>query len=123
MIKLINQGNYKLVETIKQTKILSLGGTNTFAWVNAKNIGEILVTTHKKHPFDTVLSTGKYRIYEVKDEPKINDTVHLELNVGDGFWQGYLLPTGLPDEEKIRNRIVPTKETITKSIKLNFSDS
>lgn len=116
------EGRYKLIETRNQTKILSLEKRNTYAWVNAKNIGEILVTTHKRHPFDTILGTGKYRIYEVESEAKLNDGFHLELNVGNGFWQGYLLPTGLPNEKKIRNRIIPTKEIISRSKKLSMSN-
>lgn len=114
MIKLVQEGQYKLIETKGQTKILLLG-RKIFAWVNAEEIGKILVTSHKSHKVDHILSTGKYRIYEVKEEPKLTDLVHLELLVGDGIWQGYLLPTGLPNEEKKRNRIIPTNETITKS--------
>ena len=122
MIKIATEGRYKLIETRGQTKILKLEKRNTFAWVNAKNIGEILVTTHKKHPFDTILAVGKYRIYEVETEIKLIDGLHLELNVGNGFWQGYLIPTGLPNEKKIRNRIIPTKELISTSKKLSLSE-
>lgn len=115
MIKLLQEGKYTLIETKGQTKILSLVGSMSFAWVMAEEIGEILVTTHTSHTVDHVLALGNYRLYEVEDEPKLTDLIHLELLVGDGKWQGYLLPTGLPNEEKIRNRIIPTKEIITKS--------
>ncbi len=121
MIKMTAEGRYKLIETRNQTKILSLEKRNTYAWVNARNIGEILVTTHRKHPFDTILCTSNYRIYEVKTEPKFSDGLHLELNVGNGFWQGYLLPSGFPNEKKIRNRIIPRKEIISKSKKFSMS--
>lgn len=115
MIKLITQGTYHLIETKGHTKILTLDRKQTFAWVNAEEIGEILVTTHKTHTVDHLLAAGKYRMYEVKDEPNITDLLHLELLAGEGMWQGYLLPTGLPDDEKKRNRIIPTKELITKT--------
>ncbi|MBI4080630.1 MAG: hypothetical protein HY430_02555 [Candidatus Levybacteria bacterium] len=115
MIKLIEKGIYALIETKGQTKILTLDGNRTFAWVSLAEIGEILVASHKSHKVDYMLATGRYRTYEVKDEPKLTDLVHLELLVGDGIWQGYLLPTGLPTEEKKRNRIIPTNETITRS--------
>lgn len=114
MINLIRQGNYSLIETKGQTKILLLD-ENTYAWVYARNIGELLVSSHKKHKVDHLLAVGKYRLYEVKKEPKLTDLAHLELHAGDGMWQGYLLPTGLPNGEKHRNRIIPTKEVITKS--------
>lgn len=87
----------------------------TYAWINAQGIGEILVASYKKHKADYVLAVGKYRLYEVKDEPKLTDTLHLELLTGKGNWQGYLLITGFPNKEDKRSRIIPTKEIITKS--------
>ena len=115
MINILQRGIYRLIETKGQTKILILDGKDTYAWVNAVEIGEILVTSHKTHKADCILATGNYRLYEVKDEPKFSDTMHLELSVGKGLWQGYLLLTGLPTNEKKRNRIIPTKEVITNS--------
>lgn len=115
MIKLVKHGDYKLIETKGLTKILSLSDKGTYAWVNAEGIGEILVSSHKKHQADYVLACGKYRLYEVKDEPKLADTFHMELSVGKGCWQGYLLVTGFPTNEHKKNRIIPTKEIITKS--------
>lgn len=115
MILLIRQGEYTLVETKGQTKILSLD-KNKFAWINAEDIGEILVSSHKPHSVDHVLSIGKYRLYEVKDEKNLTDLTHLELLVGDSTWQGYLLTTGLPTAKKIRGRIIPTREIITKAL-------
>ncbi len=115
MIKIVAQGTYHLIETKGHTKILTLDRKKTYAWVNAEDIGEILVTTHKSHEVDHLLSAGNYRIYDVKDEDNIADLLHLELFVGEGLWQGYVLPTGLPNDEKKRNRIIPTKELITKT--------
>lgn len=118
MIKLTEQGTYRLIETARHIKILVLSEDEkrkVFVWINAAPIGEILVASHKPHKIDHILAIGKYRIYEVKDEPQLTDLIHLELFVGDGIWQGYLLPTGLPGNEKKRNRIIPTKEIITKS--------
>ena len=114
MIKLLDQGEYILIETKGQTKILSLG-KREYAWINPEEIGEILVKTYKKHWVDHILAVGKYRIYGVKDEKKLVDMLHLELFVGNGLWQGYLLPTGLPNTLKKRSRIIPTREIITKS--------
>ena len=117
MIKLLTNGTYKLIETRRDTKILLFdknGKPHSYAWINAGDIGEILVTTHKSHKVDHMLAVGKYRLYEVKDEPRLTDLTHLELLVGDGVWQGYLLPLGMPNGVK-RRRIIPTKEIITKS--------
>lgn len=115
MIKLIQKGAYTLIETKKQTKILTLDGKNIYAWIDAEGIGEILVASHNSHKSDNILAVGNYRIYKVKDEPKFTDLIHLELHAGNGTWQGYLLTTGLPTNEKKRNRIIPTKEIITES--------
>src|SRR5205807_7779645 len=104
-----------LIETQGHTKILNLNGKKTYAWVVAGSIGEILVTSHKSHHVDHTLATGKYRLYDVKEESNFRGVPHLELLVGQGVWQGYTLPKGLPNESKKRNRIIPTSELITKS--------
>src|SRR3990170_4731603 len=110
----MQRGEYRLIETKNATKILKINGIKSFAWINAKNIGEILISTFKKHLADYTLCIGNYRLYEVREEPEIVDGFHLELFVGEDTWQGYLLPTGLPTKKKIRNRIIPTKELLTK---------
>lgn len=115
MIKLVKEGDYTLIETRGDIKILKLKNIGNFVWINAAGIGEILVTTHKPHKRDHFLSIGKYRLYDVENEKKLTDLSHLELFVGDGTWQGYLLPTGLPQGKKKRNRIVATDEAITLS--------
>lgn len=95
--------------------MLTLDGKSQYAWIHAGEIGEILVASHTPHKADHILAIGRYRLYEVKNEPDLTDLVHLELLAGNGVWQGYLLPTGLPTDQKKRNRIIPTKEIITKS--------
>jgi hypothetical protein len=115
MIKLEQSGDYRLIHTKGQVQILILDKHQTFAWVYAEDIGEILVSSHTPHKADHVLSVGPYRIYRAEDEPNLTDTLHLELMVGGGTWQGYLLVTGLPNEEKKRSRIIPTHELISRS--------
>ena len=84
MIRLLDEGHYRLIETKNQTKILTLGEQQVFAWVMAEDIGEILVTSLTKHLTDHILALGRYRLYEIKDEPALTDLLHLELNVGEG---------------------------------------
>lgn len=115
MITLMQKGKYTLIETRGQTKILILD-KKVFAWVYAADIGEILVASHVSHAVDHIVSIGKYRMYKVEKEPHLSDQLHLELFVGEGHWQGYLLPTGLPTDAKKRTRIIPTQELITKSL-------
>ncbi len=114
MITIIKQGSYQLFETSHDTKILRLDD-QTYAWPYANQIGEILV--HTKIKFDPAkchrITSGRYRLYNVKLENQLTDLEHLELSVGGGLWQGYLLPTGLPHRGKTRSRIIPTDELIT----------
>lgn len=114
MIRLLKQGEYSLIETFDRTKILNLDDKIRYAWINAVRIGDILVSTRKKFNPSNIISTGAFRLYDVKDEPDLTDLEHLELFVGKGDWQGYLLPKGLPNGIR-RHRIIPTKEVITKT--------
>lgn len=114
MIKLIEKGSYRIVVDGGMQRILYLGD-RTYLWSHAKGIGELLSFSKRSHRTLYLLAIGKYRIYTVKDEPKYVDLRHLELLVGPRTWQGFLLLTGLPNEKKIRSRIVPTKEIISRA--------
>ena len=117
MISLHKSGRYELIETKSDVKILYLD-SDAYAWVNPKEIGEILVVSHKPHKTDCLLSIGEFRLYDVDDEPFLSDQQHLELEVGGGEWQGYLLLTGLPNDQKKRGRIIATNELITGKFQL-----
>jgi hypothetical protein len=112
MITRHRTGHYKLIETKHHSKVLYLDN-DVYAWIEPVNIGEILVYSHKVHKTDCILSMGVYHLYTVDDEPKLSDQTHLELEVGEDRWQGYLLLSGLPDDHHKRGRIIPTTETIT----------
>lgn len=103
------------------TRLLILDDEDCYAWVNANEIGEILVQTKNKLIDSYILSRGKYRIYRVAGEDALTDLLHLELYIGEGYWQGYLLPTGLPTKENPKNRIIPTKELITEASRLRLT--
>lgn len=113
MIAILKEGDYLLLKTKGQIKVLILD-RKSYAWINAENIGQILVSIHKKYIKDAILAKGPYRVYKVKDEPDLTDLIHLELFAGRNTWQGYLLPTGFPLNGKRRSRIIPTDELIGK---------
>jgi hypothetical protein len=113
MIKLLKLGKYRLVVAKDGNRILYLG-TQGYLWKQTKNIGELLLFSKHPHRQDYVMSDGTYRLYQIKDEPNFVDLQHLELKAGPNRWQGYLLLTGLPTPKRIRRRIVPTQEVITK---------
>ena len=116
MITLLDKGDYRLIETKSNIKILYLQD-RAYVWLAAPGIGEILVTSRHPHQVNQVLATGRYRLYEVEDEPHLADLQHLELLVGSGKWQSYLLLSGLPGDTKARARLVPTAECITRPAK------
>lgn len=120
MIELIKEGKYELIETKGEVKILTLDSKNSYAWKNIADIGEILITSHSTHKVDHILCIGTYRLYHVENEPNYSDQIHIELLVGKATWQGYLLPTGLPTNEKIRSRIIPTNEVISRCYSLTL---
>lgn len=111
MITLLKAGAYRLIETRKHVKILYLDD-DAFAWIIARRIGEILVSVRKQHKTDCTLSIGAYKLYDVEDEPQLTDVQHLELEIGNGKWQGYLLLSGLPSRADPKVRIIPTPELI-----------
>lgn len=112
MISVSRAGWYKLIETRDSVKILYLDD-EAFAWVRARGIGNILVASHNPHRLDSLLSLGRYNLYDVEHEAALTDLQHLELEVGSEAWQGYLLPTGLPTDKRTRTRIIPTPQLIT----------
>jgi hypothetical protein len=111
MIKQFRSGQYKLTETKHHIKVLELDKA-AYAWIEPPSIGGILVSSRHSHRVDAVLSVGAYALFDVEDESELSDQMHLQLEVGIGVWQGYLLPTGLPNDKKIRSRIIPTQEVI-----------
>ena len=112
MKRLIKQGYYKLLETKKNTKVILLSDGGIFAWVDSPRIGEILIRFRKKFTLQNVLAIGKYRLFDIKNEPKLVDLQHLELEIGLRRWQGYLLPRGLPTTKDKKHRIIPTNELV-----------
>ena len=112
MIIVLKDGQYRLIETRQQIKILYLDGV-PYVWLFIPGIGHVLETTTKPHKPDHVLAVGNYRLYKVKNEARFSDHKHLELFAGDGQWQGYLLLTGFPTAQKKRTRIVTTDEIIS----------
>ena len=114
MINLLRTGHYKLIDTKGGRRILLLDN-DQYAWIDAKDIGQILVYSENRQTYDDILSAGLYKLYEVRDEPDLTDLQHLELEVGDGLKQGYLLLTGLPTVSKKRSRIITTDQLVDPS--------
>lgn len=112
MITSIKSGSYKLIETRSNIKILYLD-SQPYAWIAAQTIGRLLIWSHVPHSSDCDLAMGAYRLYDVENEPYLTDMQHLELEFGKNAWQGYLLPTGMPNEKDLRTRFIPTTEIIT----------
>jgi hypothetical protein len=111
MVRFVDGGPFRLMETNHGIKLLELNH-KTYAWIVAPHIGSLLIYSVHPHKIADVLSRGHFRLYDVIDEPRLTDTWHLEVEVGEGGWQGYLLLTGLPDSMDTRKAITPTHELI-----------
>ncbi|KTB49339.1 hypothetical protein [Dehalogenimonas alkenigignens] len=116
MIQLVNKGLYHLEEMDDASKFLILAlddERRVYIWETA---GGIKIRLAPKQPVKTLctLAAGKYRIYRVQDEPGLASQLHLELLVGEGLWQGFLLPEGWPEDLETKP-MVPVEETITKN--------
>jgi len=98
------------------SRLLNLDSKVIYEWITWKGIGELNLSARKIEQTESVLSLGKYRLYDVNNEPAITEMKHLELLVGKGKWQGYLLPDGLPGVKDKKVRIISTSERITLSI-------
>lgn len=113
MIQLVEKGTYLLTGTRHGARLLHLQ-KRVYAWIVAPRIGALLVYSKTPHIQREILNAGAYRLYDVTNEPYLSDQLHLELELANGTWQGYLLPTGLPDRQHIRRRVIPTREVITR---------
>lgn len=111
MVRVLKSGKYKLIETRQQVKILYLDEV-PYVWLFIPEIGHVLEFTYRLHVTDHKLAAGNYRLYDVKNDRRFSQHKHLELFVGEGQCQGYLLLTDLPTEKKRRSRIIATKELI-----------
>jgi len=112
MIKNVKRGDYKLLRIKGDQRILILDGKK-YLWTYDKTYGDRLELAPKEYEEACVLSVGHYRIYSVKDDSTFTDQFHLELLIGRGKWQGYLLPDGLPSSRLEKDSLQATKETIT----------
>jgi len=113
MIKILDQGCYQLYKATNESKLLTIDKKKNYIWNKQADKEDITLCAYKNSKKDELLTVGKYRLYAVKNENDLSDGEHLELFVGDGKWQGYLLPTSLPSDKKLTSPIYPTEEIIT----------
>ena len=107
MIHIVQRGLYSLVKTRSRKMILILDKKNIFK-LSRQNI-QLL---SQVNDIACKVCMCAYRLYDVKDEGMLTDQMHLELCIGKGHWQGYLLPEGLPTKHTSKKPIVPTQELI-----------
>lgn len=112
MVRLINDGTFRLMETNHGIKLLKLNH-KMYAWIVAPRIGSLLIYSAYPHKIVDILSRGHFQLYSVIDDAHLSDGLHLEVEVGERSWQGYLLLTGLPDRVNTRKPIMPTRELVS----------
>lgn len=114
MIKLLESGTYKLVETENNLKVLMLDDKNIFLWKNFGCSGNLEYTRLDPAQICCMLSVNNYRLYQVKNESGFTKGLHLELYAGKKRWQSYLLKKGLPTAKNQKMPISKIEEIITK---------
>jgi len=115
MVKKIKEGKYELFETKSGSRVINLNGHGKYVWLKIENIGEVLAKSEKNYNPDRILAKGYFRLYDILNEPELTDLPHLEVCIGLGQWQGYLLPRGLPGKGG-KHRIIPTGEILSKGV-------
>lgn len=115
MIKLLQSGGYKLLETKDNITVLHLDNKNAYVWKNVETKGDLQYIKFNPEKICCFLALGNYRLYEVKDETNLTSGNHFELYVGKSKWQGYILPNGLPHTITAKKPIKQTPEIITKA--------
>ena len=119
MIKLLDSGTYKLVETINNQKALILDDKSFFLWKNTDCDGQLKYIKFDPAQICCMLSINNYRLYDVASEPNLKNGIHLELYAGRKRWQPYLLRKGVPTTKNKNMSISKIEETITKVRKNN----
>lgn len=112
MITVIDRGSYCLLENKKQGKMLIFDGKKSYSIKDYGSLKKIYFNPLRNVKNDCLLCMGNFRLYKVSNEEHLSSNFHLELNIGQGQWQGYLLPKGLPKNRTI-NKIIPTQELIS----------
>ena len=113
MIRVVTKGEYMLLKTCDDRTLLLLEENDPVMWIADSGCADLLEICDKAYSTKCVIVYGNYRLYEVKDESYLTGWEHLELTVGKGRWQGYLLPHGLPSGGKRRREIISTEELIS----------
>lgn len=112
MITVVDRGSYCLLENKKQGKVLIFDDKKSYSLTEYGKLKKIPLYPHKNTKNNCLLCKGNFRLYKVSNEEHLSSNFHLELNIGQGQWQGYLLPKGLPKNRTI-NSIIPTQELIS----------
>jgi hypothetical protein len=113
MITVLSTGTYQLYKK-DPLRILTLNGKKKFLWEKSRDAtGQLRFWTPQDN-IEELSASGAFRLYDVKKETDLTDGMHLELFVGEGDWEGYLLKDKLPNAKRKECDIVKTDECITK---------
>lgn len=113
MITVLQTGTYQLYKQ-DSTRLLTLNGKKRYLWQKNHGPTEYLTLLPRQERTAELSASGAFRLYDVKKETNLTDGMHLELFVGEGCWERYLLPDKLPNVKAKVSDIVKTDECITK---------
>jgi hypothetical protein len=119
--KLNKKGNYEIFKTTGDNEILRLGEDEVFAIVEI-NRGHILVKTDEDHEKQETIEKGQFYLMSLEEDPAFQDMPHLFIEKGAKY-QELVLPSGLPDHNQDRKKIIFTREKVDEEkIRLHSKD-
>lgn len=113
MIKVRRKGFYHIVAEGGGDKYLVLDKKLSFRWMCQDRVEKLEFVNKAIDDKKAIITSGRYRLYDVRDESHLTNLHHFEMLTGKNMWQGYLLPEGLPEKNMKKKLIFPTKELIT----------
>lgn len=127
MITVTGRGWYHFLE---KPKLLTAKQEDNVLILDKEDESGVIKTTYRFNPhykkgemsfvstssigIDGKILSGRFRMYETTDEAQFADGTHLELCEGEGKWNCYVLPTGLPNEKELQKEYFSTNKCVTK---------
>lgn len=108
--KLNKKGTYEIFKTTGDNEILRLGKDEVYAIVET-NRGHILIKTDEDHEKQETLQKRHFYLIDFKEDPSFQDMPHLFIGKDEAY-QELILPSGLPDNDQDRKKIIFTRQKV-----------
>jgi hypothetical protein len=113
--KILDHGEYRLLESERGRKLLILNGLQAFYWNKEDGVEKLWLTegisdkSGDKH--FTEQNKGAYSLIYVEDDPNYRGLPHLYLSDGNHYDE-FILQGGFPNLENVFREIIATRRII-----------